>query len=83
MRKAPFARIVREIIGDMSDAVTRIQGVALGALQEALEDIIVSVMQDTVLASIHAKRVTAKPVDMALALRICQDEALSENEHNT
>lgn len=83
IRKAPFARLVREVISDMSDNVDRIQSVALGALQEASEDIIVSVMQDTVLAHIHAKRVTAKPVDMALALRIRQEEALHRHGQNS
>lgn len=74
--KAPFARVVKEIIDKYSDRVTRVQSTALGALQEASETILVSLFQDSVLCHAHAKRVTLKPVDMALALRLRQDEAL-------
>ena len=57
-----------------SDRVDRIQSAALGALQEAAEDIIVSLFTDSVLCHIHAKRVTLKSVDMALAMRLRGDD---------
>jgi histone H3/H4 len=43
---------------------------ALHALQDASEDYIVHIFEDTNLCAIHAKRVTIKPKDMQLARRI-------------
>ena len=37
----PFTQIVREVMADYSDRVERIQGAALGALQEAAETVLV------------------------------------------
>ena len=76
MKKAPFARVVCEIIEEMSDNVTRIQGAALEALQEANEIILVSLFQDSVLCHIHAKRVTLKPVDLALDKRLRHENCI-------
>jgi histone H3/H4 len=42
----------------------------LHALQDASEDYIVHIFEDTNLCAIHAKRVTIKPKDMQLAKRI-------------
>ena len=53
-----------------SDRVDWIQGATLEALQEASEDICVSLFQDSVLCMVHAKRVTLKPIDMSLALQL-------------
>lgn len=83
MRKAPFSRVVRKIMEKFSDRADRIQGAALGALQEASEDILVSLFQDSVLCHVHAKRVTLKTVDLALALRLRQDSAMHKQGHNT
>ena len=74
--KAPFARIVREIIYDVSDNVTRVEAVALEALRDAIEDLATSLFQDGVLCHIHAKHVTLKPVDLSLAMRLRQDDCL-------
>ena len=74
--KAPFSRLVREIMEEYADKADRIQSTALEALQEAAEDILVSFFQDSVLCMIHAKRVTLKPIDMALALRIRLEDVL-------
>lgn len=80
MRKAPFSRVVREIMQDMGTKVSRIQATALEALQEASETILVSIFQDSilcqVLCQVHAKRVTLKPVDLALAMRLCSEDCL-------
>jgi histone H3/H4 len=43
---------------------------AVLALQDATEDYIVHIFEDTNLCAIHAKRVTIKPKDMQLARRI-------------
>ena len=48
----------------------RFQSPAILALQEAPEDYLVSLFQDTNMCAIHAKRVTISPNDMALARRI-------------
>ena len=59
---------------EYSDRVDRIQSASLGALQEAIEDILVSLFTNSVLCHIHAKRVTLKSVDMALAMWLrCDD----------
>lgn len=68
--KASFARVVREVMEECSDSVTRIQSNAVLALQEATEEVISSVFQDSVLCHVHRQRVTLKPKDLALALRI-------------
>ena len=67
--KAPFLQLVREIMEKYSSRVDPIQGAALEALQEAFEDICVSLFQGFVLCMAHAKRVTLRPVDMSLALQ--------------
>ena len=58
---------------------TRVQAVALDALRDATEDIATSLFQDGVLCHVHAKRVTLKPVDLSLALRLRQDDCLRKN----
>lgn len=48
---------------------------ALHALQEAAEDYIVHLFEDTNLCCIHAKRVTIAPKDLQLARRIRGERA--------
>ena len=65
IRKLPFQRLVREIAeerGSLRDgsAYLRFQSTALGALQEAAEDYLVSLFEDVNLCAIHAKRVTIR-----------------------
>ena len=74
--KAPFSRLVREIVQQFSDRVTRVQPAALMALQEASEQILTSAFQDSVLCMAHAKRVTITPKDMNLALRLREHKSL-------
>ena len=77
IRKAPFQRLVREMVqNDLSLAVRsdlRFQSTAMLALQEAAEAYLINVFEWTNLAAIHAKRVTIMPKDMQLALRIRGD----------
>ncbi|BBN06544.1 protein MpcenH3 [Marchantia polymorpha subsp. ruderalis] len=70
LRALPFARLVREIGQSVSNRVTRWTAEALVALQEAVEDYIVHLFEDTNLCAIHAKRVTIMPKDLHLARRI-------------
>ena len=64
IRKKPFARIVREIMQDLENEPgfnmepKRITPEALEAFQQAVESHAVTLMENTNLAAIHAKRVT-------------------------
>jgi histone H3 len=69
IRKTPFQRLVREIVGKFQPGF-RIQLAALEALQEACEAFLVGLFEDTNLCAIHAERVTIMRKDMLLALRI-------------
>jgi len=73
IRKLPFQRLVREIAAEYRNDL-RFQSSAILALQEASEAYLVSLFEDTNLCAIHAKRVTIKPSDMALARRIRGDK---------
>ena len=72
LRKAPFARTVREICGDVSTrgAEMRWQSTAIEALQEASEAFLVRLFSDSNLCAIHAKRVTIQPKDIHLVRRV-------------
>ena len=67
---APFARLVREIADDVSMLQYRFQSTAIQALQEAAEQYLTRVLEDSNLCAIHAKRVTVMPKDIRLAQRI-------------
>jgi histone H3 len=69
IRKAPFTRIVRDILVDLNPEL-RIQSQALLALQESAETYLVGLFEDTNLCAIHAKRITIMPKDIQLARRI-------------
>ena len=69
IRKAPFQRLVREIMQDLGKEI-RYQSPAVLALQEAAESYLVGVFEDANLCAIHAKRVTLMPKDIQLARRI-------------
>ena len=69
IRKLPFQRLVREIAQDFKRD-GRFQGSAVLCLQEAAEDYLVKLFEDTNLCTIHAKRVTIMPKDIQLARRI-------------
>lgn len=70
IRKLPFARLVREISNGVAPEPFRWTAEALLALQEATEDFMVHLFEDTNLCAIHAKRVTIMPKDLQLARRI-------------
>ena len=73
LRKLPFARLVRQVAQDhfaRPGHQFRWASEALMALQEAAEDYLVHLFEDTNLAAIHAKRVTIMIRDVQLARRI-------------
>ena len=72
IRKAPFQRIVCEIVQKCKKDV-HYQSTAVLALQEASEAYMVDMFEDTNLAALHAKRVTILPRDLALARRLRGD----------
>ncbi|KAH7404371.1 hypothetical protein KP509_15G022200 [Ceratopteris richardii] len=72
--RRPFARVVKEELQRYC-AGFRIQAVALEALQEAAEAFLLSMLEDSNLCAIHAKRVTIQPKDIHLARRIRGDRS--------
>jgi histone H3 len=76
IKRAPFARLVRQIVQDVSigDNKMRVQQSALDALQEAAETYLVCLFEDTNLVTCHARRVTVLPRDLHLARRIRGDD---------
>jgi histone H3/H4 len=71
IKKAPFARLVREIMQECGSASTnRIQSAAIEALQQAAEAMMVQLFEDSNLVAIHGKRVTVMPRDIQLVRRI-------------
>lgn len=72
IRKAPFQRLIREILQNLDGRGHdyRLQSTAALALQEAGEAYLVGLFEDSNLCAIHARRVTLMPKDMQLARRI-------------
>jgi histone H3/H4 len=69
LSRAAFARVVREIAQQFAFDL-RWQPLAVEALQEAAEAVLVRLFEDANLCAIHARRVTVQPRDMQLAKRI-------------
>ena len=78
--KLPFARLVREVAQDFKTDL-RFQRNAIGALQEAAEIFLISLLEDTNLCAIHAKRVTIFPKDMQLARKLRNDKVMGGDFH--
>ena len=71
LRKLPFQRLVRELAYNCNRSEqTRFSQTAFLALQEASEDYLVGLFEDSNLCAIHARRVTIMPKDIQLARRI-------------
>jgi histone H3 len=71
IRKAPFQRLVQEIVHNMSKkSDLQMQSIALLALQAAVEYFMVDVFSDTNLCMQHGKHVTIMHKDLVLACRI-------------
>ncbi|KAH7331254.1 hypothetical protein KP509_20G022400 [Ceratopteris richardii] len=72
--RRPFARVVKEELQRYC-AGLRIQALALEALQEAAQAFFISMLEDSNLCDIHAKRVTIQPKDIQLGRRIRGDRS--------
>ena len=70
IRKLPFQRMVRECIQELKTDVNRLQNHAAEAMQEACESFLTGVFEDAQLSAVHGKRVTIKPKDIRLCMRI-------------
>ena len=73
--KAPFRRLIHEILQNMAYddrrfQDIRMQSLAVCAIQEASEAYLVHLLGEANLCAIHAKRVTIMPKDIQLARRI-------------
>ncbi|GAA0170656.1 hypothetical protein Leryth_019669 [Lithospermum erythrorhizon] len=67
---APFIRLVKEISNYYAPNIFRWQAEGLVCLQEAAEDYLVALFNESMLCAIHAKRVTLMKKDFELARRI-------------
>ena len=80
IRKAPFARLLKEICDDLCNMGAfpngpRMESAARLCLQEATEAYLVGLFEDTNLETIHRKRITVAPKDIQLARRIRGERA--------
>ena len=78
IKKRPFQRVVKSIANELASGSAfpygvRIQANAFLALQEAAEDYLVRLLEDTNLECIHRKRITIEPKDIQLSRRIRQE----------
>ncbi|XP_065864176.1 histone H3-like centromeric protein CENH3 isoform X2 [Euphorbia lathyris] len=67
---APFIRLVRGLTAQYSLEVNRWTAEALVGLQEAAEDFLVHLFEDSMLCAFHARRVTLMKKDLELARRL-------------
>ena len=70
IRKFPFSWLLCEIAQAVGKTDLCFQGSTIICLQEAAEAFLVTLMEDTNLCAIHAKRVTIMPKDIQLACHI-------------
>lgn len=70
--RLPFHRLVQEILFSFTRGtrVERIQRLAVEALQEAAEMVIVQLFEDSMLCAVHAKRVTLLQKDIRLVRQL-------------
>jgi len=68
--RAPFLRVVREIIYEVASENFRVTTMAVEALREAAESYLTGTFEDAYLLAIHAKRVTLFPRDIQLLVNL-------------
>ncbi|KAI5169105.1 histone H3 [Pancytospora epiphaga] len=77
IRKRPFQRVVRQLMPTFTTEGIRFQSASLVILQEALENFLVSLLEDAYRCSVHAKRVTLLPRDIVLVYKIKYSKLLT------
>ena len=75
MKRAPFQRLVKNILQGINIDINHVQRSAFECLQEAAESYIVSLMGDANICAIHCNRQTIMQKDFLLARRLRGDEA--------
>lgn len=70
IKKSPFKRFVLHCMQNLNIKDVRFKSGTLNALQESLENFIVSLTEDSYLCTKHANRVTLMPKDINLVMRI-------------
>lgn len=70
--KLAFQRLAREVVSELQTEL-RLEPCAFSALQHAVEDYIVEVLEDCVLCATHAKHVTVTLKDLRLTMRMRGD----------
>lgn len=68
--RAPFARLVRELTGNLSHQDIRFQATALEALQEAAEGMVIRALSDCQILAQHANRITIMDRDFKVYLQV-------------
>lgn len=71
--KAPFERLIRELIVDLVPEGYRVKKSALEALKEAAEDHATKFLSNANIAAAHADRVTIYPSDLEIAKNMVTD----------
>ena len=78
IHRAPFQRLVRDIVLKDLETSVRFTSSTLVVLQEAAEVYLVNLLGEAQLAAIHARRVTIMPRDMHLVRRIRGEDPVPE-----
>ena len=78
IHRAPFQRLVRDIVVNDLGTNVRFTSSTLVVLQEAAEVYLVNLLGEAQLAAIHARRVTIMPRDMHLVRRIRGEDPVPE-----
>jgi len=79
--KAPFQAMVKEIMLNIKPD-SKIQAIALAALQESAEMYIVSLFEQANACALHSKRITVYPKDLALVRRLRGETDLEGRQRN-
>ncbi|KAK8767915.1 hypothetical protein V5799_005304 [Amblyomma americanum] len=68
--RLPFARVVREILWKITGEEFKMQKIALQALHEASEAVIVALLEGSTILARHARRITVMNRDLAVLLAV-------------
>ena len=68
--RAPFRRLIQEVVQDVGGEDMRVSGLASHAIQEAAESFLTAMLEESNLAALHANRTTIIPKDMRFVQRM-------------